>query len=451
MNGTITPNELAKHELNKIKKKNGSISFPIDPFNVLKDNEVVISFSDFDDLEGIIINDSDNVTVVGINKNRPWTRQRFTAAHELCHFVKDIKKAKNDIAQIQCFKNSNSSIEKFADRFAACFLMPDFKVKELYNYYKNENGYISFESITYIAEYFGVSFQSCVFRLAYDFKFIEGDYDTLNDRIKKYKPESKRKQFIKTTNDFLLIGNAINSMSYCMIDLNSITGIKFLNDYIYHDNRIEGINENDVPYILTDLRYNGIKSKFFEIENEGIVFTLGNYTMQKYVLTTKESFSINKCKKLHKLLYSYVPYPEYSGLYRTNDAVLLSGTIQPISYSQIDDELKKLDKEFDFFIKDINKFSTSEYIERVIYFIYRFIKIHPFSDGNGRVSRAMLNWMFRLIRIPPIYVDKESKAEYLDALSKIDVENDYVPLIVFVEKRIIHSLSELHNYLFFEE
>jgi len=86
----------------------------------------------------------------------------------------------------------------------------------------------------------------------------------------------------------------------------------------------------------------------------------------------------------------------------------------------------------------------------VVYFIYRFIKIHPFSDGNGRVSRALLNWMLRLKKIPPIYVDDKSRDEYYNALSKIDVEGDYLPFIIFVEKRIINTLTELHDYLFTE-
>ena len=46
---------------------------------------------DFEKLEGIILNDEDDVTIVGINRLRPWTRQRYSAAHEYCHFIKDLK------------------------------------------------------------------------------------------------------------------------------------------------------------------------------------------------------------------------------------------------------------------------------------------------------------------------------------------------------------------------
>ena len=330
--------------------------------------------------------------------------------------------------------------------------MPSFKVEELCDKYKNERGFIDFENVTYMAEYFGVSFKSCINRLAYDFKMIEGDItpSALESRVRKYKPETKRKELINKNNDFLLIGNAIDSLSYCMVDLSTNTGAKFLNNYIYFDNKLEGIDEEKVPYILADLTYNKEESIFLQSENEKVIMTLGNYKLQEYILTTDDRISILDCKKLHKMLHAYVPFPEYAGNYRDNDAVILNGTIQPSSYITIESDIKTLSEEFDFFIKDINNLKMSEYIERVVYFIYRFIKIHPFSDGNGRVSRALLNWMLKLKRIPPIYVDDKSRDEYYNSLSKIDVEGDYLPFIIFVEKRIINTLTELHDYLFTE-
>lgn len=176
MEQEITPEQLANRVLEEIKSKQGEIEFPIDPFKLLKDEGIIVSFSNFDKLEGIILNDTDNVTVVGINKNRQWSRQRFTAAHEYCHYIKDLNRAENDVSQIDCLINAKTKIERFADEFASRLLMPTFKIKELCETYKNKNGYIAFEDVTLIAEFFGVSFKSCINRLAYDFKVIEGDY-----------------------------------------------------------------------------------------------------------------------------------------------------------------------------------------------------------------------------------------------------------------------------------
>ena len=59
--------------------------------------------------------------------------------------------------------------------------------------------------------------------------------------------------------------------------------------------------------------------------------------------------------------------------------------------------------------------------------------------------------MLRLKNIPPIYMDDKCKNEYYDALSSIDIEENYIPMILLIEKRVINTLIELHNYLFVEE
>ena len=66
-------------------------SFPIDPFKMIRDFGIVYQFMEFKDLEGIYVlpEDLDDIPIIGINFGRPITRQRYTAAHELCHHIKD--------------------------------------------------------------------------------------------------------------------------------------------------------------------------------------------------------------------------------------------------------------------------------------------------------------------------------------------------------------------------
>ena len=102
-------------------------------------------------------------------------------------------------------------------------------------------------------------------------------------------------------------------------------------------------------------------------------------------------------------------------------------------------------------MKNIDNYDVGEYIEQVAYFTYKFLVIHPFGDGNGRISRALLNWLLSKKKIPPIYIDQKCRKEYYDALSKMDSEENPVPFIMFIEKRIIHTMIELHQYLFIDE
>lgn len=94
-------------------------SIPIDPFKLMREYKIIYQFMGFEDLEGIYLvpENKDDIAVVGINYKRPITRQRFTAAHELCHHLKD---RKNEACPI----DGRNEIERYAEKFAAELLMP---------------------------------------------------------------------------------------------------------------------------------------------------------------------------------------------------------------------------------------------------------------------------------------------------------------------------------------
>jgi len=61
--------------------------------------------------------------------------------------------------------------------------------------------------------------------------------------------------------------------------------------------------------------------------------------------------------------------------------------------------------------------SISNPIIRAIYFHHELIRIHPFVDGNGRVTRIAKNWMLMYDLYPPIFIDDAiQKKEYITTL-----------------------------------
>lgn len=68
---------------------------------------------------------------------------------------------------------------------------------------------------------------------------------------------------------------------------------------------------------------------------------------------------------------------------------------------------------------------------------YRLVTIHPWADGNGRMSRLVMNmlqWEFGLI---PVKVLKEQKAEYIQALNDTRDQQD--------ESIFPDVMTRLHN------
>lgn len=156
-----SPQQLAEKIIDKLREDD-EIKFPLDPFELLSKNGIIYQFRDFKELEGIYIvpESEDDIPIIGININRPITRQRFTAAHEFCHHIKDRTSSACPI-----WGNKDRS-EKFADSFASELLMPrEFFNVEIKKAIKDR--YVSFDDALKLSIYFGVSFESCIFTLAY--------------------------------------------------------------------------------------------------------------------------------------------------------------------------------------------------------------------------------------------------------------------------------------------
>lgn len=74
------------------------------------------------------------------------------------------------------------------------------------------------------------------------------------------------------------------------------------------------------------------------------------------------------------------------------------------------------------------------------YFHLRFIRIHPFGDGNGRMGRILMNLILMIKGYMPVVVRLENREEYYSVLNQSDT-NNIEPLAVFILQNLIESLE----------
>ncbi len=73
---------------------------------------------------------------------------------------------------------------------------------------------------------------------------------------------------------------------------------------------------------------------------------------------------------------------------------------------------------------------------------YRLVAIHPFSDGNGRTARLVMNVLLLRGGYPPVAVRPEDRKAYLDTLEHASMKEDLTPFQTFMHQRLDATLEE---------
>ena len=84
-------------------------------------------------------------------------------------------------------------------------------------------------------------------------------------------------------------------------------------------------------------------------------------------------------------------------------------------------------------------------IEFIAYAHARFIKIHPFSDGNGRVGRLLVNAMLLKKGYAPTILG--CGEYYYPAMEMALAHDNHMPLETYIAKRSLYGFKKLNDVL----
>lgn len=148
-----------------------------------------------------------------------------------------------------------------------------------------------------------------------------------------------------------------------------------------------------------------------------------------------KEINIDSIKDIHKQLMSGIL--DNAGQFR-NHSVRIVGSFVPtancLKIEQLLTDLLKMkpeEKNTEGIIKYVSKFHAE------------FEKIHPFSDGNGRVGRLLMVTQLLLNDFVPVLIKNKLKPKYYKVLQEAQLKENYLPLEDFIIDALIYSYSFL--------
>ena len=95
-------------------------------------------------------------------------------------------------------------------------------------------------------------------------------------------------------------------------------------------------------------------------------------------------------------------------------------------------------------LKMITQYNCSNHeIQDISRMVMKFTQIHPFDDGNGRVSRLLLNWALLSQKYPPVIIKSEEKPEYIKLLMDFDDTDNENPFAEFILEKVCAALETI--------
>ena len=145
--------------------------------------------------------------------------------------------------------------------------------------------------------------------------------------------------------------------------------------------------------------------------------------------------------KLHELFYARINKAA-AGAYRTHECII-TGSQYPVTAPK---EIPTAMHDMDLWVKtDRAKYHPVEFAAQLH---KRFVFIHPFEDGNGRVARLIMNLAllqdgYMLSIVPPIL-----RLEYIRLLEL--AHTDDRPFTVFMAERVLETQKDIMRLLHIE-
>lgn len=167
--------------------------------------------------------------------------------------------------------------------------------------------------------------------------------------------------------------------------------------------------------------------EIYEVANHAKAFAY----VQKCVAEGK-TLDESAVKDIHALLMENILL---GGVYRNVEVRITGAAHKPPVPGEMYRQVKK-------FFADLPYKNDLNVMELAAWTHAEFVRIHPFTDGNGRTSRMIMNYQLMANGFLPVSIAKENRLEYFDVLETYTVNGDIAPFAEMIAELEKHRLEE---------
>lgn len=186
----------------------------------------------------------------------------------------------------------------------------------------------------------------------------------------------------------------------------------FLVRFTYNTNAIEGsrLSLRQTALILVDkVTPEGANAK-------DVIEALNSADAWQYVNARKGGLTTSFLKRIQLEVTKNTPC-RIKGDFRDTIVLIAGSEHVPPSAEEVPVLVEKLILEYHQMKNSLHPIELAAYMHN------RIVNIHPFTDGNGRTARLILNWVLLRNKLPPVVIESSIKEKYYRAIEEGDIGN----------------------------
>ena len=213
---------------------------------------------------------------------------------------------------------------------------------------------------------------------------------------------------------------------------------KFMLDFNYNSNHIEGntltYGQTEVLLLLGEVVGSAKMKDLEEMKAHNICLN-----MIEQEADSDDPLTETFIRQVHQVMlredykvYRKLPggettsYTVHAGRYKTRPNSVITQTGERFEYASPEETPSLMTDLVNWYNNAAEEKNLSP-IQLAALFHYRYIRIHPFEDGNGRIARLMVNFILRRHGWPMLVIRSKNKKAYLNALALSDTAVGPIP------------------------